>query len=152
MKSPTWLHRFRPHSLNMCWRQMSCTCPPCTSSSLKIQKSLDTCQRRKCCRQCFRHSCCRILGFIGLVLLGILLYPLWLVFFVPYKCAEGAYKCSRSIGNHCFLAVLAAIIFFLVGLVLDAIWIPLALICTVVWLLYMIIILIICIVQGCRCK
>jgi len=43
-------------------------------------------------------------------------------------------------------AVVAAIIGFFLGLIADALWIPLALICTVAWLFYMLVVLIIFII------
>lgn len=80
-------------------------------------------------------KCCRVFKAIGLVLLCIMLYPFVLVFYMPIVCAAGL----GSLGSRggCGTMLFLGAIGFVVGLILDICFIPLALIGTIVFLIVM---------------
>ena len=98
-----------------------------------------------------RSKCCEILKLIGKILLCILLYPLFLVFYMPLGMA---YSLARDVyrTGGCICAAIAAVIGFVVGLFLNLCFIPAALIGTLLFLIYQLFCLIRCIFcYRCHC-
>ena len=76
-----------------------------------------------------RNCCWEVTKVILKVLLMIVLYPLWLVFFLPCSMAIGGWKLGNHEGNI-VAAIFLSIILFVLGLFFDLCWIPLALLLT----------------------
>ena len=93
-----------------------------------------------------------MLQVIGLVILGILLYPLFLVFFPPVSMGILAGTVGMKEMGLCGCMILSPI-GFLFGIVLDVCWIPLCLIVTLCTLAFQIFRLFRCICcNGCSCQ
>ena len=77
------------------------------------------------------HTCLRgikiFMGFCLAAIICIILFPFWLVLFVPGVCATGAYDKAKRERYGILARSFLSIMGFLLGLVLDICFIPLAL-------------------------
>ena len=88
---------------------------------------------------------------VGKVILCIILYPFFLVFYAPVSSAYWFYKAFEQQGGCALGAIVGVPVGFVFGIFLNICFIPLILIMTLCFLVVMLIKLIKCICNGCRC-
>ena len=85
-----------------------------------------------------KSKCCIVLKYIGLGLLCIILYPFVLVLYVPICGLIGGFIVGEKLCS-CIGALICCIIGFVIGVILDICFIPLALIATLMTLFFLLI-------------
>ena len=78
--------------------------------------------------------CCQILKYIGLVLLAIILYPFFLVLYLPI--GIGYFVWTQTSRESCWHAVIAFPVGFIFGIFANICFIPFCLIATICLLVY----------------
>mmetsp|Transcript_30216 Transcript_30216/g.35403 ORF Transcript_30216/g.35403 Transcript_30216/m.35403 type:complete len:194 (+) Transcript_30216:1060-1641(+) len=85
-----------------------------------------------------RSPCKQICTIVFKVLCMIILYPFFLVFYMPFACAYGAGLAGHRVGGGCLGALIFGFFGFIIGLILNICFIPFILIVTFCFLLVMI--------------